>query len=89
MMTEGQAWRAVAKHIDAMGGVLCIAVLHVRPAIPLLIRGRMVDRIYDHLGPNEHWAYPPMDGTPDMITENRKARVMAALWLALEAEHEQ
>jgi hypothetical protein len=98
-MTEAQAWRDVAKRIDAMtderqDGFLCLTVKSLSDAYDDLV-ARMLRRIDEQMrGTFSSIAYNYCDeikcpgGRIASAEEGRKARVLAALWLALEAESE-
>lgn len=96
LRAEARAWRMVAEHVDANGlaGGLCVAAASCMVAPRLSGRGatdgwyhrwhRMFRRARDHVyvSPDRRgaYAYPP--------GQELGARVLAALWLALECEDE-
>ena len=84
MMTETQAWREIAKrvaqrtHDIAVFPIgLCIEVEDMLDVISDDTFDRMMGRLAFHLN-GELWAYSPYES-------NNGPRVLAALWLALEA----
>lgn len=94
-MTEAQAWLRVAKHIDTKRrkSIDCIFTCHViqfhlRNSIPADVRALMLDRIELDLdgasvayGDNEEY-------NTANSAEYNKARVLAALMFAHEAQYE-
>jgi hypothetical protein len=84
-MTEAEAWREIARRIvegEWKNQGLCSEAwqLFFGGLITPSVSATMRVRIRHYLGNNQWWAY--RQGT------NREARVLAALWMALEAEEE-
>lgn len=88
-VTEAEAWRAIAEYrcqYPCARGGLCEAINQQAGRLSGHIRGNMRRRITHHLG-GAVYAYPVDYGCAIYYRpEDREARILAALWMAHEAE---
>ena len=89
-LTEPEAWQEIARRIaegEWVGCGLCaeIEVLHDQRRISLYMVLDMEERVESHLY-FKLWAYEQMYAYEP--GEEEEARILAALWLALEAEED-
>lgn len=103
-LSEPEAWREIAERVDRMTegeGYLCDQVRYLSGVLDLYnphgkqlrvrqpVAVRMLARVEKHLaGAWSAYDYDVLLLCSDREHKYRKARVMAALWLALEAEAE-